>query len=344
MPGLLQCVQEVTYAGSHGSGDVPLLNILLHFLPSWLPWAAFTPAVLALTRRFPIERSTLARVLPVHVAACLAFGVAHLVLLGLVRTNFPPAPWVQRDLGAWLAGTLWSLHSQAEVLAYAGVVLAGQALGALSAARERELRAVRLEAQLADARLSTLRMQLQPHFLFNTLNAIDVLIVDDAARAGVMLRRLGDLLRRTLEDGSPEHSLDRELEQLRCYLDIERVRFSDRLAVDFDIDDDAGGLAVPSLFLQPLVENALRHGIAPRARGGRVTISARRDGDVLELIVEDDGVGLEGCLQEGIGIGNTRARLTALYGDQQAFTLMGGSAGGARAVVRLPARTWEAPT
>ncbi len=341
VPGLLQCVQEATYAGSHGNGDVPVLRILLHFLPSWLPWVVFTPAVLALTRRFPLERNTLPRVVPIHIAACIAFGVTHLVLLGLVRTHFPPAPWTPRELGPWLARTLWSLHAQAEVLAYTGVVLAGQALRALKAARERELRAAGLEARLLDARLSALRVQLQPHFLFNTLNAIDVLIVEDREKAGEMLRRLADLLRLTLEDSTPEHSLGRELEHVNCYLGIERVRFCDRLEVVIDIDEAILGLAVPSLLLQPLVENALRHGIAPRARGGRITISARCDEEWLELMVEGEGVGLQESSMEGIGVGNTGARLLGMYGDHQEFRLQRGSAGGTQALIRIPARNWK---
>lgn len=342
VPGLLQCVQEATYAKSNGAADVSLPHILLHFLPSWLPWAAFTPAVLWIARRFPFQRGTLARALPVHMAACVAFGGLHLIILGLFRTNFPPAPWAEPDLGAWLTRTLWSLHSQAEVLAYAGVVMAGHAFAALRSARERELRAARLEGQLTEARLAALREQLHPHFLFNTLNAIDVLMVDDPQRAGEMLRRLSDLLRLTLEDIGPLHSLAREFEHLRCYLGIESVRFSDRLKTKLEAQEDTLDLAVPSLLLQTLVENALRHGIAPRAAGGCVSVRARRDGGWLELVVEDDGEGFQGELCEGIGLSNSRARLAGLFGAEHSFEIEAGAAGGTRVLVRIPARTeWQ---
>ncbi len=339
VPGLLQCVQEATYAKSHGAADVSLLNILLHYLPSWLPWAAFTPAVLWIARRFPFQRGTLARALPVHIVACLMFGGVHLLIVGLFRTSFPPAPWTEPDLGLWLTRTLWSLHSQAEVLAYAGVVTAGHAFAALRSARERELRAARLEGQLTEARLAALREQLQPHFLFNTLNAIDVLMVDDPQRAGQMLRRLSDLLRLTLEDVGPLHTLARELEHLRCYLGIEAVRFSDRLKTKIEADEGTLELAVPSLLLQTLVENALRHGIGPRVRGGCVSVCARRDGDWLELVVEDDGEGFEGDLCEGIGLSNSRERLAGLFGAEYSLKIEAGTAGGTRVHVRIPAKT-----
>ncbi len=337
LPGLLQCVQEVTYASSKGSTEISALHILLHFLPSWLPWAAFTPAVLALAERHPLRRGSLVRSIPIHIAACLAFGGLHLLILGLVRTQFPPVPWAERDLGVWLMRTLWSLHSQAEVLAYAGVVTAGHALDALRSARERELRAARLEGQLTEARLAALREQLQPHFLFNTLNSIDVLMLEDPARAGEMLRRLAELLRRTLEGVQGQHALAAELEHMRCYLGIEEVRFSDRLRTEIEADADTLDLGVPSLLLQTLVENALRHGIAPRAAGGCVSVRARRVGEWLELRVEDDGQGIDDQACEGVGLANSRARLAGLYGERQSLVLEPREGGGARVCVRLPA-------
>ncbi len=344
MPGLLQCVQEVTYASAQGVEDVQVLRTLLYFLPTWLPWALFTPAVLAIARRYPLERGELVRSLAVHTVACLFFGALHLVLLGLVRTHFPPGPWAPRELGSWLARTLWSLHSQAVVLAYFGIVVAGHALEALRAARIREVSAVRLEGQLTEARLTALRGQLQPHFLFNTLNSIDVLMVDDPERAGVMLRRLGDLLRHTLEDGGQQHALGRELEHLRCYLDIEAVRFSDRLRVEMEVDEDTLELAIPGLLLQPIAENALRHGIAPRAQGGCITIRARRSEEWLVVEVEDDGAGFDGPAVEGIGLRNSRARLAELYGEQQALTVRSKGGSGTLVTLRLPAKRAEGST
>lgn len=337
VPGLLQCVQEVTYARAQGAADLGVAHALVHFLPTWLPWALFTPWILALTERFPLTRGGRARALPVHALACLAFGGLHLVLLGLVRTTFPPGPWAPRELGAWLTANLWSLHSQALVLAYCGVVLAGHVLTAQRTLRARERRALRLEAQLVEARLAALRAQLQPHFLFNTLNSIDVLIQSDPARAGRMLRNLSALLRRTLDADGEQHALARELEHLRAYLDIERERFSDRLRVRIDADPTCAELRVPPFVLQPLVENALRHGIAPLADGGEVAVVARRVGGALVVEVEDDGAGLAEGAGEGLGHANTRARLREAYGDAASLHVERRAGGGTLARVSLPA-------
>ncbi|KAA3609167.1 MAG: sensor histidine kinase [Planctomycetota bacterium] len=337
VPGLLQCVQEVTYASSHGTGPPQLGPTLLHFLPTWLPWAAFSPLILRLVRRFPFRREQWIRSLPIHFFFCLGFGGLHLLALGLIRTNFPPAEWTERDLGTWLARTLWSLHSQAEILAYACVAMAGHALQALQTTRERELRTLKLESQLTEARLDTLRSQLQPHFLFNTLNTIDVLLQESPDRAGEMLRRLSRFLRRTLDDHESVHPLSRELDYLRTYLEIEQVRFSDRLQFDLDVDDAALNITVPNLLLQPLVENALRHGIAPLARGGQIQIRGRVSDNTLCLEVEDNGVGLDPHWQEGIGIGNTRSCLRNHYGNQQSFKLSQKPSGGTLVQIRLPA-------
>lgn len=342
VPGLLQCVQEITYARARAGGEgMAVGKILLHFLPTWLPWAAFTPLVLRLVRRLPRGTTSWAHLLAAHSFGAVVFGCAHLLLVGLVRTRFPPGPWADVGLGAWFANSLWSLQAQTEVLAYVGVVIAGYGLEAVSAARAQELHALRLEAELSRSRLGALQSQLQPHFLFNTLNAIDVLIDEEPARAKRILLRLAELLRSTLDDRRIERPLGAELAHLETYLEIERMRLGDRLSIELDVGRELHGACVPSLVLQPLVENALVHGIAPRAAGGRLWISARGEGQALLLAVDDDGQGLAGMAGEGIGLSNTRRRLEQLYGGLQELRIEPRPGGGVSARVRVPLRWGE---
>jgi two-component system LytT family sensor kinase len=204
--------------------------------------------------------------------------------------------------------------------------------------RDERLRRTQLETQLAQSQLQALRMQLQPHFLFNTLNAISALALADPLQARLMIARLSDFLRLTLEERhAPQVPLSRELEFLTCYLDIQQVRFQDRLSTQLDVADDTLGASVPNLILQPLVENALRHGLQDKVGAGILRISTRLDGNQLQLRVDDDGLGLppQGS-PEGIGLGNTRSRLHMLFGDSARFELTPLANGGTRAEVRLP--------
>lgn len=333
----MQCVQEITYAQARaGFEPFPVGMIVLHFLPGWLPWAAFTPMVLALAKRYPMRRGAWGRSLAVHAAGAIAFGLAHLLILSVVRTRFLPLQWGATDPVRWLLSTLWSLQAQAEVLAYAGVVAAGHGFEAISRARAQELRSVRLQTELTEARLGALQSQLQPHFLFNTLNAIDVLIDEEPAQAKGILLRLAGLLRSSLDDRRLERPLSAELKHLRIYLDIEQMRLGERLEIVWNIGPGLDDALVPSLLLQPLVENALIHGIAPRSGPGKIWIEVRREGDALALAVDDDGIGIDGSAQEGIGLGNTRRRLTELHGGQQELRVSAREGGGVTALVRIP--------
>jgi LytS/YehU family sensor histidine kinase len=202
--------------------------------------------------------------------------------------------------------------------------------------RERELRASQLETRLAAARLEALRAQLQPHFLFNTLHAISALMNRDVEAAERMLARLSDLLRLTLDSaGEPMVPLKRELEFLAGYLEIEQTRFADRLTVQMNVEPDALDAPVPSLLLQPLVENAVRHGIAPRATPGRIEIRARRADGALHIEIEDNGRGLPREMREGLGLSNTRARLEQLYGPAHRFELRAAKGDGSGTLVQL---------
>ena len=223
---------------------------------------------------------------------------------------------------------------------YFALVGIQHALAYMAQARERQIQTARLTAQLAEARLGALRMQLNPHFLFNSLNAIAVLVRDrNTAAASRMLELLSDVLRQVLRaEGSHETPLSTELDFLERYLAIEQVRFSDRLRPRVEVDAAIRRAAVPRFILQPLVENALRHGIARRADAGLLEVTAQRDGDTLVLTVRDDGPGLgpAGPSATGVGLANTRARLAALYGDRATLEIANAAGAGVLVSIRLP--------
>jgi LytS/YehU family sensor histidine kinase len=224
------------------------------------------------------------------------------------------------------------------------ILLIGSAVNYYRRYRENELRASRLEAQLAQAQLQALKMQLQPHFLFNTLHSVSALVHKDPAAAEKMLARLGDFLRLTLDSaGAQEVSLQQELEFLRCYLGIESVRFRDRLLVQMDIEPGTLDARLPNLILQPIVENAIKHGIAPSTSGGRIEIAARRLDGVLQVQVTDNGCGLPApgnasLVKAGVGLANTQSRLEQLYGGQGGLDLVNTASGGVRVTLEVPFR------
>jgi two-component system LytT family sensor kinase len=210
----------------------------------------------------------------------------------------------------------------------------------LDEAQRLEAEAAELHAQLADARLNVLRAQLNPHFLFNTLNAISTLVEDDPAGVRRMIARLGDLLRHTLDEADEQEiPLARELEMLRRYLDIMEVRFQGKLEVSIETDSSLDDALVPNLVLQPLVENTFRHGLAMVQTTGRVAVRAVRDDGDLVLTVRDNGRGPAGEVREGVGLTNTRARLTQLYGARQRLALTAAEGGGAVVEIRVPYHT-----
>ncbi len=202
---------------------------------------------------------------------------------------------------------------------------------------ELQARAARLQAQLADARLDALRGQINPHFLFNTLHAVAALVERDPAGVRRMIARLSELLRRTIDaDGSEEVPLREELDFLQRYIEIMEIRFQGKLHVDSNVEPDTLEVWVPSLVLQPIVENALEHGASRAAGDGRVEISARRSGGNLLLTVRDNGPGVDARSASGVGLANTRARLRELYGEAAALTLSSAEGGGAVATITIP--------
>ena len=247
----------------------------------WLLYAVLTPIVFRASRRFPLGRPHLARNVALHVAGALGMCAAWAALGTLLRLGIFPAPadeTVQKFLHGFVSWVFTTLPFGVGV--YFALVGIEHSLFYFAQAREREIQAARLAAQLSEARLGALRMQLNPHFLFNSLNAITVLVRDqNTVAASRMLELLSDVLRQVLRaDATHETTLSAELEFLERYLAIEQVRFSDRLRPRIEIDPDVSRAAVPSFLLQPLVENALRHGIARRAGAGVLEVSARREG------------------------------------------------------------------
>jgi hypothetical protein len=320
-----------------GAGALGFGPTFVEHLLSFALWALFTLPILALARRFPLIERPIGRALAVHLVCGLGVAFAHLQLDTFLLGQLP---WNAIEPTGPLGGF------GDELLVYAAIVGGWNALAAYRRSRERALRAAELELQaaqlregLASAELATLRTQLNPHFLFNTLNTIAVLMTEDVAAANRMLLRLGELLRASLASTrAQEVALRDELEFVRGYLEIEGARFQDRLDVHIDVEPAALDARVPSMLLQPLVENAIRHGIAPRVEGGTVEIRARRLPGAVELVVRDDGLGLEAPGQPGSGVGlaNTRARLAQLYGAAHRFELADGEEGGLVVTIVIP--------
>lgn len=313
----------------------------------WLSWVALVPVVLWLRRRVPLERSALRWTLPVHLLSiallCLVHAGLALLLTELIN-GYGPAPPITIGLAY-----LWTRDLAFCGLFYGLVLGIGSALNYYQQFRERELRAAQLETQLAQSQLQMLRMQLHPHFLFNTLNGITGLVRDRDNEAAVqMLVGLSDLLRQTLENsGQQEVPLREELEWLELYLKIQQMRFSDRLQIRLEARPEVAEALVPNLITQPLVENSIKHGLARRAEPGTVLIRAEDVNGHLELRVCDDGVGLPEGWQldgsNGVGLTNTLARLRQLYGDDFKLELRNREQGGVEALLLIPLRKKSAP-
>ena len=310
-----------------------------------LAYAVCTLAILWLCGRVRPEAGRRARWFLAHMLGALVFSIAHVSFVSWLEAGERSVQTGELLTFNHLFGKLLISYTLSNILKYWIIVLGYLGWHYYKAYRERERQAAMLATELVQARLQALRMQLNPHFLFNTLNTISALIHENPDAADRMIVRLSELLRRTLDRSDvQEVPLREELEFLRSYLEIEQMRFPDRLTVTFDIEPKTQDLLVPNLILQPLVENALRHGILPREEAGRVEISARVvDGQHLELKVRDNGNGLPAANgsrgREGIGLQNVRSRLAQLYGPAQQFEIGNASPGGVEARVRIPCCT-----
>lgn len=322
-----------------------------HYLISWMVgvslWALLTPFILWLGHRFPIERRNWVRRIAIHLPISVVVSFVQLLVESVILYHLHVFPHLMTGLVPTFVFLLTIGFHQGIVTYF--LLLGGQyGLDYYHKYLDREKQALRLElhtaqlkTQLAHAQLSALKMQLQPHFLFNTLNAIMVLVRQQKAKqAEQMLARLGDLLRCVLEDvDAQEVSLRRELEYLQLYLAIEQVRFPDRLRTEISADQSILDAAVPQMGLQPIVENAIRHGIGRSSSAGRIQINANRLNDTLEIKVKDDGPGLADKKLidgNGIGLSNTRARLQQLYGDAARLSVEDDEGGGVVVTMVLP--------
>ena len=304
-------------------------------------WAMFTPFVLWGARKFPFERGNWAKALAFHFVMAIAVAFAELRLFSIIVpfAYGPTASGRVSSITVFRNLVPGNLHTA--VLTYVLIVAAAHGLAFYQGFRDRELRATLLEAKLAQAQLQVLRMQLQPHFLFNTLHSISALVHEDPDGADRMLAQLGDLLRMTLSpEATQEVALRQELDFLDRYLEIEKTRLGERLHISHAVAPETLDACVPHLILQPLVENAIRYAVAPRADGGRVEIKATRSEDVLRIEVWDDGPGLkssEGAINgSGLGLKNTRERLAQLYGSAATLELSNVSTRGFLAALTIP--------
>ena len=323
---------SITYSQREAA---PWGRLLVSALASCWLWAAYTPPMIWLARRFRVEQGNW----PVYVPLHLVIGIAFSVLDVLIDRAW--APWVNAFPAASPPPILITVvrASFLNLTCYLVIIALTYAVDYAALYRERTIAAAQLSEQLSRAQLRALQSQLRPHFLFNTLNTIAEQVYTDPAGADRMITRLGALLRASFSAlGDHEISLREEIDFLRNYLDIMTVRFRDRVRIDIDVDPDALDTRVPTLLLQPLVENALRHGVEPLESGGHVEIVARRRVDTVVIEVRDNGCGLRSDQHEGVGIRNTRDRLQQLYGDAQEFAIRNRVDGGVIAAITLPYR------
>jgi two-component system, LytTR family, sensor kinase len=348
-------VNRLLDARDFGFGRVmsPAGPITLAFIEAWT-WAAFTPLIFWLSSSggqaiVPVRGdrrdrlSSTVRTL-MMILAGMVIAIAVYVLLDFARIEIlGAAPRRRRGGGPPIFSPLREIgrfRFLNQLLVYAAVLATGFAREFFLRDRRRQQHEVRLQAQLAEARLDALRMQINPHFLFNTLHAVSALVERDPGGVRRMIARLSELLRHTIDSRATDEVTFRdEVAFLRRYIEIMEIRFQGRLQVKLDVAGDALEALVPNLILQPIVENALEHGAARAAGEGKIELSARRDGDDLRLCVRDNGPGLEAEAGSGVGVANTRARLEQLYGEFASLTLSNADGGGVVATISLPYHT-----
>jgi two-component system, LytTR family, sensor kinase len=328
--GILFSIQAVTRRPAQGGRPIPWTDAITIGFAEMAGWVLMALVAFAVAERVPIQRGRMIRFILVYLASFIGAVVLRATwqllvfsLTGRAQLTF----WQAIVQGIALKALMYSL-----------LLGVGYALVYARQLHERELREAQLETELLSAHLNVLKMQLQPHFLFNTLNSISSLMYADVGAADRMVARLADFLRQTLRTiDTQEVTLQEEMNFLTLYLDIERTRLRDRLEICLDVDEGARVALVPHLILQPLVENAIGHAIAPRVEGGSVTILAKRQGDRLQLVVRDDGPGLQRDPNStGLGLRNTRQRLQHLYPGTHRFSIRNGPEGGAEVEVEFP--------
>jgi two-component system, LytTR family, sensor kinase len=343
--GFIYAGQVYLETEAEGMGHSPW-RIISWGVLIWLAWAPLTPVMVWVARKYSLIDGNWKVSLIVHLAAFLLLSALHSAAATALTLAFNPFDNMDVSPAAFWPRFIPRLPSalRSDLLIYGGVIGICYALDYYRKYRERELVTSRLEAQLTQAQLDSLRMQLHPHFLFNTLNGIVGLVRDNKNQAAVsMLVGLSDLLRHTLEHSSrQEVELGEELNFIKLYLKIQEMRFSDRLQIELDIDPATAKAMVPNLILQPLAENAVKHGLGRSASSGLVGIRSQAVGDQLRLVVYDNGVGLPDNWQlngsVGIGLANTAARLQQLYDDNHRFDIRNRDVAGVEVVIEIPLR------
>jgi signal transduction histidine kinase len=337
VPALLNAFTSYLNSRFSGRGSVDW-GAVIFAGALWLFFGALTPIPYILAWRYPLKREAIVRTISAHVAGALALCIGWAssgVTLALLLNRRPPQESLLRYYHSWILTNLpWS------VFLYFTVLGCIYAFTYYREARDREAQQSRLAAQLAQARLGALRMQLNPHFLFNSLNAITVLVRDQNTRdASRMLELLSGVLRQVLQsEKRQEVTLEEELQFIEKYLAIEQVRFSDRLQVRLSIAPNIHDTLVPEFILQPLVENAVRHGVSQRSAAGLIEITGRESDGELVLSVRDNGPGYVAASDGGVGLVNTRARLETLFGAAGRLDVLNAEGGGTIATLRLPSR------
>ena len=338
--GLFDATQTVVLMHSQGMHHA-WARLFSTIFFSWLPWALATPVIMHLGRRYPPARLRPVSTWLIHLAAGTAINVLYAALRALLEVAMNP--WANQD-GPGSFASVWSMTFYngllSTIVLYASVLAIGGILDSRDRLMRQQAEAARLSEQLSKAQLEAVRQQIEPHFLFNALNAVAALIREGRSDDAVsMIASLSDLLRRVLKDSQRQQvSLREELDLLDKYLAIQTVRFSDRLRVESVVPSELLTAQVPSLVLQPLVENALKHGIAARAQGGLVRISAARLNGHVTLTVYNDGPApsRDWASNSGVGLSNLQTRLRGLYGEKFKFSLENSERGGVVATVSVP--------
>jgi two-component system, LytTR family, sensor kinase len=335
-----QTVLAMRAEGMHHNWMQLFVTVLL----SWLPWLLVTPTILRLSRSYPASRLDVPSFWLVHLFTCMAIGLASSAWMAWLENLLNPwgkLPAAQPFLRLWLQkfynGLLLFL------MLYGFILVVAYVLGSRARLARQETEAARLNEQLSKMQLDSLRRQIEPHFLFNTLNAIAGLVREQKNDQAVsMIAGLSDFLRHVLRDSNKQEvPLEEELAFTQKYLDIQKVRFAERLHVTIDVSSELFSVQVPSLILQPMVENAVKHGIAKRTHGGEIRIAAARCNGLLALSVYNDGPSMPAdweTRESGIGIRNVRTRLQSLYGKSFQLTIRNQEPGGVEATVCLPVR------
>jgi len=314
------------------------------YLFDFLVWGALSPLIFRLSRRFEL-RKAFPRNLFIHLALSVLLSL-FVLSVAAVLTWYFGYPNLTRSptlFSLWRNNAFSIYYFHQGLTIYWATVAVAHALHYYRAIREGEARTAQLAAQLAQAQLQALKMQIHPHFLFNTLNSISALLHKDVETADKMIARLGDFLRLTLKASSAQAvNLGKELEFLKCYLEIQQLRFQDRLTIDVDVEPQTLDLMVPNLILQPIVENAVRHGVSSQTEPGHIIVRALRQDGRLLMQVEDNGPGLKmnpNGTALGIGLNNTRARLEQFYGNDFEFQIANSAGRGVIVTLKIPAET-----